>query len=127
MIEKCTQLNVGAVLSMSVTEVALLLRATLAAATPGIILREAAFVASKFKAGRTVPRLFDSNAMTFIVSSWMFDWEAADFNQTPAAFDQGALVPIVSNIAPRRGGDGVNVYWSGPQAALEEFVQLLLY
>ena len=79
------------------------------------------------QAGKTVPQVFDKNALTFICSSWIFDWGVAAFgDRAPSAFDHGALVPIVSNVVPRSGGDGVNVYWSGSQDAVEEYARILL-
>ena len=72
--------------------------------------------------GATTPPRFDANALTFVVSSWIFDWEGVDMgNGAPIAFDHGALVPIVAELVPRPGGDGVSVYGSGPQWSLEWF------
>jgi hypothetical protein len=72
---------------------------------------------------------FDPLALTFIASSWDFAWELVDFGGgPPLCFDHGALAPIVANFTPRRGGSksgGVDVWWSGPRGALEEFTGLL--
>jgi len=99
---------------------------------------------------KAVPR-FDEHAMTFIVSSWLFDWEGAVFSSPsiaeagepkeegekkeeqqpgepgrPLCFDHGALLPIVGVFTPRPGGDGVNVWTSGPRASLEDFAEELV-
>ena len=61
---------------------------------------------------------FDERVLTFVVSSWGFDWEAAAFDEAtpPVCYDHGALVPIVAVLVPRPGGDGLSVYaTSGPQ------------
>mmetsp|Transcript_42213 Transcript_42213/g.111828 ORF Transcript_42213/g.111828 Transcript_42213/m.111828 type:complete len:253 (-) Transcript_42213:312-1070(-) len=75
--------------------------------------------------GNRTPQQYDKWALTFILSSWVFDWEAVDFGAKPVAFDHGAIVPIVANFVPRPGGDGLNVYASGPQASTEQFARLL--
>ena len=80
----------------------------------------------KQQSGHKTTHTFDANALTFIVSSWGFDWEGADFGAKPVCFDHGALVPIVAVLIPRPRDDGMNVYASGPQASLEEFVSTLM-
>lgn len=77
---------------------------------------------------------FDQWGLTFIVSSWLFGWEAAAFewegkNGGPMDFDHGAHVPIVSVCTPRRGwkaGGGVNVYFSGTRAFCEAVARRVL-
>ena len=78
-----------------------------------------------WKAGRRVMVAFDALALTFVVSSWVFDWEGIDFKAAPVCFDHGALVPIVVVFTARPGGDGINVYASGPRASLEHFSSVL--
>ena len=68
---------------------------------------------------------FDALALTFVVSSWVFDWEGIDFKAVPLGFDHGALVPIVIVFTARPRGDGINVYTSGPRASLEHYSSVL--
>ncbi|CAD7973189.1 unnamed protein product [Amoebophrya sp. A25] len=72
--------------------------------------------------------VWDDRGMTFIISSWNFDWEGARFGDafsgdagTPILFDHGANVPVVSVFVPRPKGDGFNVYCTGPRPAMEQF------
>ena len=83
------------------------------------------WMAAQHAAGATVATKFDENALTFVVSSWMVDWQDADMGATPICFDHGALVPIVAEIVLRPGGDGANVYATGPQSSLETFAAVV--
>jgi shikimate O-hydroxycinnamoyltransferase len=120
--------------SMSVRElhttpaaaVAQQLRATLQAHTASCIAARARWLNRMHRDGFQVRPAIDEHALTFIVSSWRFDWESASFGDAPPiCFDHGALVPLVANIVPRPKGGGLNVYASGPQASLEQLGRLL--
>lgn len=67
--------------------------------------------------GKKTMRRFDDNALTFVCSSWAFDWESCDLGNGNKciAYDHGALVPIVAVFVPRKGGDGMGVYVSGTE------------
>ena len=78
------------------------------------------------KAGTRVVGVYDENALTFIFSSWRFDWEGAAFEGPPLCFDHGALVAIACVFVPRPNGDGLNVYASGPEQSLVAFTKRLL-
>ena len=122
-----SDLPVKDLLASSDAQVALRLRADLQACTPEIIAARACWLREQQRAGRKTAFAFDANALTFIVSSWGFDWEGAIFGGAkPVCFDHGALVPIVAVLTPRPGGDGLNVYVSGPQASLEQFASHLI-
>ena len=69
--------------------------------------------------------VFDAKALTFIISSWNFAWDAAAFDSAPIAFDHGALVPVVAVFVPRPKADGLFVYASGPQASVEQFARTM--
>ena len=45
------------------------------------------------------------------------------FGEAPVAYDHGALTPVVAVIVPRARSDGLQVYASGPQPSLEDFVR----
>ena len=75
--------------------------------------------------GGRATTIFDERALTFIVSSWRCDWEAADFGARPVGFDHGAHVPIVCVFVNRPAGDGVDVYTSGPPESTEIFARSL--
>ena len=84
-----------------------------------------ALLASVHDQGATTAPRFDGNALTFIVSSWRFDWEGVDMGGgAPFAYDHGAHVPIVATLIPRACGDGINVYASGPKSSLEKFAEV---
>ena len=118
-----TALSVREILSMSTRDVALKLRVSLIAQTPSTIAAVMQLYRREHDAGNRTRLRFDRNALTFIISSWMFDWEEADFRAKPICFEHGALVPVVSVFTPRPNGDGINVWLSGPQEALEYFVR----
>ena len=73
-------------------------------------------------------RTFDDNALTFVISSWAFDWESCDLGNgnNCIAYDHGALVPIVVVFVPKKGGNGMGVYVSGTtESCLEVRNELL--
>lgn len=115
--ELCVELNAA--------QVAQKLRRDLQAVTPEVVARRVQWYKAQQEQGCKTPAIFDQYALTFIVSSWMFDWEAADFHAKPVAYDHGALVPIVCNYTARPDGDGVNVYTTGTQAAVKRCSELL--
>ena len=109
----------------SPSQVALLLRATIQAHTPEQAGARAKWLSERQQEGCKTVQMFDANALTFIVSSWLCDWEGASFDGSPLCFDHGALTPVVVNFVLRAHGDGINVYASGPNAALGHFIRLL--
>jgi len=120
-----TELTVHELLTMTPAEVALRLRATLEAHTPTALAALGKWQYEKQQEGCRTTLVFDPNALTFVLSSWVFDWEGADFDAKPVCYDHGALTPVVAVFTPRPLGDGLNVYASGPQEALDHFVSLL--
>ena len=118
-----TELSVTDVLTLSVTEVALHLRASLEKNTPSQIQTRAKWIHRAQQSGSKVMNKFDAHALTFIISSWRFDWESVCFegNSPPICFDHGALVPIVVNFVTRPNGDGLNVYTCGTHQAVRRF------
>ena len=121
-----TQCTIKELLGSSVSEIAQRLRVAVRAMTPDAIKQRAAWLQRAQRAGCKPVGLMDANALTFIISSWGFDWEAADFGAMPTHYDHGALVPIVAVTAPRPRGDGLTVWASGSQASMEQFAELLL-
>jgi len=125
-----TEAKVSELVASSVPLVASWLRASLSANTAEDVAQRTRWLRrAQRRAPSSKPTLqFDANALTFILSSWGFDWQGAEFGEgvKAARFDHTAHVPIVSVIVPRPGGDGVTVYASGPQASLEEFARLLV-
>ena len=129
-----SELPVNAMLAMPPAQVALHLRAALLAKTPDAIAAKAQWLQRQRDAGRFVRSRFDSNALTFIISSWVLpsrDWTEVNFAGTsgsergPLAYDHGALVPIVVMVTPRPDGDGLSVYHQGTPEALKRFGQEL--
>ena len=122
-----TELSVAELLTKSVADVALLLRASLQQHTPEVVAQGTRWLVKLQAAGGKARMVFDANALTFIVSSWSFPtgWEAADFGAVPCGWDHGALTPIATVVAPRPGGDGVHVYNSGPEADVAKFAALM--
>mmetsp|Transcript_25435 Transcript_25435/g.50746 ORF Transcript_25435/g.50746 Transcript_25435/m.50746 type:complete len:300 (+) Transcript_25435:497-1396(+) len=115
-----TRTTVKDLLSSSLTSVALKLRASLSEHQPETVVARARWLLQEQGSGRRTRLEFDEHALTFIQSNWGFDWEGVVFGgEKPAAFDHGAHTPIVSVTVPRAGGDGSNVYCSGPQGSLE--------
>jgi shikimate O-hydroxycinnamoyltransferase len=121
-----TELSVRELLGFSEAEVALRLRASVRewTAVSNTIATFARWMHHHQQAGSSTPLQFDAHALTFIVSSWSFDWEAVDFGcGLPFRFDQGCLVPIVAVFTPRPGGDGVDVWTSGTDEAMGQFAE----
>merc|ERR1719324_2385377 len=106
---------------MTPAKVAQRLRADLQALSPETVAARAQWLHRQQQKGCNTKHIFDPRALTFISSSWNFDWEGVDFNAAPVCFDHGALTPVAVVFVPRPQGDGVNVYTSGPQNALEDF------
>ena len=121
-----TALPVRDLLALPVAMVALRLRESIHACTPDVIAARGRWLKQMQADGCKVTQAFDDKALTFIVSSWGFDWEGADFGAPPICFDHGALVPIVAVMAPRAQDDGLNVWASGPEPSLEIFCEALL-
>ena len=123
-----TSMPVTELLVASRAHVALTLRRDLQAFTPAAVASRAQWLAKHQHGGARTAMRFDAQALTFVVSSWGFDWEGATFgapSAPPVAYDHGALVPLVAVFVPRPRGDGLSVYASGPQASLEQFARLL--
>ena len=121
-----TTLSVRELLAMPPSALALRLRNTLQAHTPQTVGARAQWLLGVQRSGCSTRQVFDARALTFIVSSWGFDWEAAHFGASPVCYDHGALTPVVAVLVPRPKGDGLNVYSSGSQAAVEHFAPLML-
>jgi len=120
-----TELTVKEVCALSVSMVAQKLRASINAHSSEASAARIAWYHDQQERGCATPLVFDAKALTFIISSWMFDWEGVDFGAKPACFDHGAYTPVVCNFIPRAAGDGCNVYTSGPQESVELFACLL--
>ena len=65
---------------MSDADVALRLRASLQACTPAAVADRARWLQTVQRCGAKAVFDWDTQALTFIVSSWGFDWEGADFD-----------------------------------------------
>ena len=115
-----------------VAAVAKTLRTDLSAHTSEVVKQRAQWLSWQQRQGCRTIQMFDANALTFILSSWMFDWEGADFNARPVGYDHAAHTPIVAVFVPRKGvgegklSGGVNVYTCGTEAAVKRFSELLL-
>ena len=120
-----TELTVGQLLAMPVEEAALHLRQSLETFRHDAVADHAQWLCERQLEGCRTVQQFDAQALTFIISSWNFDWEGVDFNVPPVCFDHAANVPIVAVLVPRAKGDGLNVYASGTQAAMEQFSALM--
>ncbi|GMI48648.1 hypothetical protein TrCOL_g10517 [Triparma columacea] len=120
-----TSLPINELLSMSATEVALKLRLSVSEMTPDIISAVQNLHASLQSEGKKPFCVFPS-AFAFLNSSWRCGWEDAVFDGAkPTLFDQGCHVPIVSVFTNRPEKDGVNVYFTGTEAACKHFNELL--
>ena len=71
--------------------------------------------------GRKTSFTFDPLALTFIISSWNFDWEGVDFGTRPLCFDHGALTPVTGVFTPSPQGDGLDVWTAASPDALAAF------
>jgi len=120
-----TELTVRELLDMAPSAVARQLRASLQAHKPETVAARAQWLRQKQQEGCKTPQIFDQHALTFIISSWGFDWEGADFNATPLCFDHGAHTPVVAVFVPRPQRDGLNVYTSGTPESVNQFARLL--
>eukprot|EP00927_Polykrikos_kofoidii_P053882 TRINITY_DN48406_c0_g1_i1.p1 TRINITY_DN48406_c0_g1~~TRINITY_DN48406_c0_g1_i1.p1 ORF type:complete len:546 (+),score=104.06 TRINITY_DN48406_c0_g1_i1:148-1638(+) len=120
-----TTMSVKELTTLPISAVAAQLRSDLLAQTPGHIAARTKFVKQTLETGASAKFVYDKQGLTFIVSSWMFDWEGVDFGAVPVCFDHGAHVPIVSVFTPRAQGDGIHVYHSGTLEAMQMFVGFL--
>ena len=120
-----TELTVKQLLSMPVEEAALRLRESLRAFRHETVADHARWLRERQLEGCRTVQQFDAQALTFVVSSWNFDWEGVDFNAPAVCYDHAAHVPVVAVMVPRPKGDGLNVYASGTQAAMEQFASLM--
>eukprot|EP00928_Gymnodinium_smaydae_P087486 TRINITY_DN71742_c0_g1_i1.p1 TRINITY_DN71742_c0_g1~~TRINITY_DN71742_c0_g1_i1.p1 ORF type:complete len:505 (+),score=75.46 TRINITY_DN71742_c0_g1_i1:68-1582(+) len=112
--------------TLPLAEVALRLRADLSACGPEQVPARALWLRQRHSEGCTTPPVFDKHALTFLISSWMFDWEGVDFAGPPVAYDHCAFVPFVAVFTPRAGGDGINVYVSGTDEAIQYYCKHLV-
>ena len=120
-----TELTVRELLSMPPSSVAQRLRASLQSFRPETVGSRAQWLRHAQQAGCRTALVFDPHALTVIFSSWVFDWEGADFGAAPVAFDHAAHTPVVVVFVPRPQGDGLNVYASGPTDAMGQLAGLL--
>ena len=120
-----TTMAVKELLSMTPSELAHRLRQDIIATPVEMISVRAKWLKGQYDKGCTVAPVTDQQALTFIISSWNFDWEGVNFNATPICYDMGAIVPIVAVIVPRKGGDGFQVYVSGPGSDMEKFAAIV--
>ena len=67
----------------------------------------------------------DADGLTFIVSSWRCDWEAAVFEneKPPVQFDHGANVALVSTIVNMPNSEGVSIYHCSNETGIKFFVE----
>eukprot|EP00944_MAST-04C_sp_MAST-4C-sp1_P011382 g11382.t1 len=113
---------------LSIQQIALRLRETILMHTPEKILLLAKYHVKEQAGGAKTSITFDAKAMTFIVSSWIFphsSWDLANFDSKPLCFGHACLVPIVASITSRANGSGRNVWHSGTENAVSEFVALM--
>ena len=121
----CSGLTVRQLLASPVSEVARQLRTALLVFDAQAISTLAQWQHRQQDVGCTTTFTFDPHALTFIISSWRFDWEGVDFGAKPLAFEHGALTPVVTVFTPRPQDDGLNVWHSGTPEALDQFAYLL--
>ena len=113
---------------LSIQQIALRLRETVLMHTPKNVVLLAKYHMKEQVKGAKTSTTFDSKAMTFIVSSWVFphsSWELANFDSKPLCFDHACLVPVVACITSRANDGGRNVWHSGTENAVNEFVALM--
>merc|ERR1712032_388687 len=118
-------MSVKELTTLAISAVAAKLRADLLAQKPGHIVARTKFVKQTLDTGASAKWAYDERGLTFILSSWFFDWEGVDFGAVPVCFDHGAHVPIVSVFTPRAQGDGINVYHTGTPEAMQMFAGFL--
>ena len=122
-----TTMSVKELLSMTSYELALLLRQHLIATPVEMISVRATWLKEQYDNGCTVAPMTDQQALTFIISSWNFNWEDVNFNAAPIAYDMGVIIipTSVAVIVPRKDGDGFQVYVSGPTSDMENFAAIV--
>ena len=121
-------MSVEELLSQSVAQVALSLRATLQEWNSQRISDFLKWQNENQKLGSTCNPKFDANALTFVVTSWLFKnarWEDVDFGAKPVCYDHGGHLPGVCVLTSRPEDDGVNVWTSGTQEYVDRFMQTL--
>ena len=128
-----TTMSVAELLGTRLSDVARALRASLLAETAETLAERGRWLKSAQARGHRTRQAFDAEGLTFVMSSWGCDWEAAVFGggagegaHAPIAFDHGAITPIVATLIRRPGGDGVNVYATGPHDSLEVFAKCMM-
>ena len=115
--------------SMSIKDISLHLRQKILEYGPKQLAARVLWMREQQKMGGKAVTKFDSNALTFIVSSWCFsnlDWSDANFGEKPLCFDHACFVPFVSVITRSPGGDGVNIWTSGTKEAVATFADSML-
>ena len=185
----CLDLTVKEALALPLSQIALRLRKKLQEVTPAAVAQAAQWQKQVQDTGDSKTTfIFDEHALTYIASSWMFDWEGCVFaapdsdggadeskgaaaagdadtadgvsndrgkplcfehgadeskgaaaagdadtavgtsndRGKPLCFEHGALLPFVVVFTPRAKGDGIDVWSSGTQEAVEHFAELLL-
>jgi len=118
-------LTVREMMSKSLTDVALILRTNVQEWDSKKISTFLKWQNEHLKSESKCTPKFNSNGLTYIISSWIFQnakWEDVDFGAKPLCFDHAAHVPIVSVFSSRPGGDGVNVWTSGTKEFVDQFM-----
>lgn len=123
-----TVLDVCDLLSWSVCEVALALRANIKKYTPKRIAALHKWAKAQQQADKKIKYTFDSNGLSFIISSWIFPdegWRDVNFNSVPVCFEHGCFAPIVTNFTSNANGDGIDIWTSGTSEAVDCFSSFL--
>ena len=119
-------LTVDQVMTMSVRDIALALRARMKEWTKEKLMAEIQWRQNAETSGLKVQ--FKVNRLSFNVSSLIFPnvgVEDYDFGCKCGIFEFSLLNPICVYMTPRPGQDGVNVWWSGQRQALETFAKTI--
>ena len=115
-------------ITLPIQEIALRLRASILNHTHEKIVTLVKYHKKEQVNGAKTQTIFDAKALTFIISSWNFpksSWELADFNSKPICYDHACIVPVVCVLTQRANSDGMNVWHSGTEEAVNEFVALM--
>ena len=118
--------TVKQVMSMSLTELALVLRSIVQEWTSDQIVAQIKWMKEVQSSGSKLQNKSSNMLLTFLVSSWVFTsvtWEDIDFEATPLFYEQRCHVPFVSVLTSRPGRNGVNVWTSGQQEAMDIFIK----
>ena len=111
---------------MTVSEIALELRAAMQKWKPGNTVATLKWLKQRNDAGERVQDAYDKDGLTFVVSAWIFQqltWEDVDFKAKPAFFEQKNYTPFVCLCTTRPGLDGLNIWFSGQQETLATLVK----